>query len=104
MIPNDIEVTHYFSSGTYLKRMTLPANWEVQTHKHTFDHASILAKGKVIVTANGVESEYVAGDCIDIKANIAHKIISIEDSIWFCIHATSETDPDKIDHTLIKED
>ena len=38
-----------------------------------------------------------------IVADVAHKIYAVTDIVWFCIHATNETDADKIDHTLIKE-
>jgi hypothetical protein len=30
-----------------------------------------------------------------------HSIEALEDTVWFCIHATEETDPTKVDEVLI---
>jgi hypothetical protein len=49
------------------------------------------------------ETEVVAPACINIKADKHHGVLALEDCIWYCIHATSETDPDKVDQVLIKE-
>ena len=29
-------------------------------------------------------------------------IVALEDSVWFCVHATEETDKDKIDQVLVE--
>jgi hypothetical protein len=29
-------------------------------------------------------------------------IEALEDAVWFCIHATDETDPEKVDKVLIE--
>jgi hypothetical protein len=38
---------HNFSDGLYAKEMLLPKGTFAVQHKHTYDHLSILAKGKV---------------------------------------------------------
>jgi hypothetical protein len=40
---------------------------------------------------------------LNILADKPHGIKALEDSVWLCVHATDETDPEKIDETLIKE-
>lgn len=95
---------HFFSEGVYARQWTIPANTQVPTHKHVYDHMSILAKGHVTVTADGNTVEYTAPAVLDIKKNLEHTIRAYEDSIWFCIHATSETEIDKIRSTLIVGD
>jgi quercetin dioxygenase-like cupin family protein len=60
-----------------------------------------LAKGGVTVEVEGVRTEYKAPACINILAGQHHTITAHEDSVWFCIHATQETDADKIDEVLI---
>ena len=82
--------------------MMLPAGYEAGTHAHNYSHLSILAAGHVIVVTDDWTKEFKAPACIEIKAGIHHKIISLEDSAWFCIHATDETDPDKVDEVLIQ--
>jgi quercetin dioxygenase-like cupin family protein len=97
--PNTI---HHFSDGLYAKQMDIPAGFEAGQHKHNYSHLSILAKGRVIVTTDAGKIEYTAPACIEIKAGVHHKITCLEDAVWFCIHATKETDASKIDEVLIK--
>lgn len=100
----DLNIKHYFSGREYAKQMTLPAGHYAETHKHTHDHLSILASGRVLVTVDGATSAHEGPTCITIPAGAAHRIDAVTDSEWFCVHATSETDPDKIDHQLIEAD
>jgi hypothetical protein len=88
---------HFFTEGIYAKKWTIPANTQVASHKHIYDHMSVLAIGHVTVTVDGDTVEYTAPAVLDIKKNLTHTIRAYEDSVWFCIHATSETDIDKID-------
>ena len=101
MIDIDLGVAHHFSAGLYAKQMHLPAKHFAVSHAHAYDHLSILAKGDVSVEVDGVRTEYKAPACINILAGQHHTITAHEDSVWFCIHATQETDADKIDEVLI---
>jgi hypothetical protein len=47
---------------------------------------------------------YEAPACINIRKGINHTIMAIEDSAWFCIHHTFETDMNKIDSVLIEKE
>jgi hypothetical protein len=80
MIEVDLGVVHHFSDGLYAKEMLLPAKHFAVSHAHAYDHLSILAKGDVTVEVEGVRTEYKAPACI---------------------HATQETDANKIDEVLI---
>ena len=42
--------------------------------------------------------------CIEIEAGLTHGVKAITDCVWFCIHATDEKDPSKVDEILIKGD
>jgi len=98
----DLNILHHFSDGLYAKEMTLPVGYEACTHSHVFSHLSILAKGRVIVETDNTMQEFNAPACIEIKAHTRHRIEALEDSKWFCIHATEETDVSKVDEVLIK--
>jgi len=100
MIDIDLGVVHHFSAGLYAKQMLLPAKHYAVSHAHAYDHLSILAKGDVTVEVEGVRTEYKAPACINILAGHHHIITAHKDSVWFCIHATDETDADKIDEVL----
>ena len=99
----DPKTVHHFSSGVYAKQMFMPKGYVAYSHAHNYNHLSILAKGRVIVKTDDYNKEYVAPACLTIEANIHHQIESLEDCVWFCIHATDETDESKIDDVLIKK-
>jgi len=102
LIELDLQTQHHFSDGLYAKQMVLPKDHFAITHAHKYDHLSILASGKVVVDVNGLRTEYVAPACINILADQNHSIIALEDSVWFCVHATDETDADSVDEVLIR--
>jgi quercetin dioxygenase-like cupin family protein len=97
----DVEIGHYFAGGVYAKQMTIAKDCKIPTHKHVYDHLSILAKGRVQVTVSRETVEYVAPAAIEIKRDLVHTLTAIEDSVWYCIHATEETDPESANKTII---
>lgn len=99
----DIKTQHHFSSGVYARRMELPAGWFAESHKHKFDHMSILASGEVNIFVDDEKFEYTTGAIVTIEAGKVHKIVAKTDSIWFCIHASDEMPIDKIEQILIEE-
>jgi quercetin dioxygenase-like cupin family protein len=100
---NMIQVEHVFCGGIYAKKTTIPSGLELGQHEHNFDHLSVLAKGRVKVTVDGESKEYKAGDCVEIAAGKVHRVETITDTIWYCIHASDCVDEHDIDKTLIKE-
>lgn len=97
----DLGTIHHFSSGVYAKQMHLPKGYMAMSHAHNYDHLSILGKGKVIVRTDDYVKEYTAPACLTIEAHTHHQIEALEDAVWFCIHATEETDETKVDEVLI---
>jgi quercetin dioxygenase-like cupin family protein len=103
MIDVDLQIQHHFSSGVYARQMVLPAGHYAVTHAHHYDHLSILASGDVWVSKDNVRVRYQAPAVITIAAGCHHRIEAVQDSVWFCIHATSETDVDRMDEVLVRE-
>jgi len=94
-------ITHHFSDGLYAKESQFNEGMAILKHVHDFSHLSILAKGKVAVM-KGEDVEVVeAPACIEIKAGLTHGVKALTDCVWFCIHATDEKDPSKVDNILI---
>lgn len=104
MIQIDLDIQHIFRDRLYMKRMTLPARHRAETHKHNFDHISFVTKGRVSVEVDGQVTVLDGPDAILIRAGAVHTITAITDTTWYCVHETDITDPDQIDHTLIKEE
>ena len=94
-------ISHHFSDGLYAKESRFSEGTAILKHTHSFSHLSILAKGKVAVMI-GEEIEVIeAPACIEIKSGITHGVKAITECVWFCIHATDEKDPSKVDEILI---
>jgi quercetin dioxygenase-like cupin family protein len=95
-------IVHHFSDGLYSKETHISAGQMLIQHKHNYSHFGILAKGKVVVVKDGDIQIVEAPACIDIKAGEHHGVKAITDTVWYCVHATDEKDPSKVDDVLIK--
>lgn len=97
-------IAHHFIGGTYAKDMIIPEDYRVVSHAHKYDHMSILAEGTVIVESDDQQETYFAPAVIEIKAGVHHSVLAVNGPArWFCVHATSETDVDKVDSVLIEK-
>lgn len=103
MKPSDFQ-SHHFAAGMYAKEMRVPKGISLVSHVHKVDHFSILAVGRAAVEVDGVRKEYDAGSVVTIEAGKRHKVVALEDMVWFCIWPTDETDVEKIDEVLIGSD
>ena len=82
----------HWGGDVYAKHLTLDKSGLLAgKHTHTFDHLSILARGDVRVTVDGIPTDYSAKKhpiVLMIKANKSHEILALSDDVhWFCIHA-----------------
>ena len=100
-----IEVEHFMpeSDGVYIKKVKIPAGKMLAMHAHTFTHKSVLACGCGWLTVDGEPRMVVAPEVLQVASGSAHEFSAVTDCVWLCIHATNETDPAKIDHTLTQE-
>lgn len=94
-------LAHHFGGGVYAKETRIPAGLCLQQHIHAHDHLSILAEGVVEVTVDGRAQCYRSPAAITIAAGKSHQVKALVNSVWYCVHATEETDPDKVDAVLI---
>lgn len=102
--PLEADISHHFSGGVYAKETHIPAGFMLLSHKHEFDHMSILASGHVQVRTESGSRVFVGPAVIEIKAGLHHAVHALVDSVWFCVHATDETDPEKVDKLLIQKE
>ena len=103
-------IKHHFVGGAddktevYLKEMSIGDEFEVVSHKHKFNHVSLLVSGCVIVTANGIQSTHYAPDYIMIDAGVEHSVVPVNGPAkWYCCHITNESDETKVDEVLIQK-
>lgn len=80
--------------NVFVKMMHLYfAGDQVHSHTHTFDHITLLAKGRVLMKAADSEKEHVAPKMIVTPKGIAHEFIALEnDCLLCCVHAIRDGD------------
>jgi mannose-6-phosphate isomerase-like protein (cupin superfamily) len=100
----DIKIKHHFADGVYAKEQRIPRGYTVLSHSHVRDHLSILAVGRAAITyGNGEAGQNLSpGDCVVVKKGMKHTIEAFEDCVWYCIWPTEETDPVKVDASVIE--
>lgn len=97
-------ITHHFptpGNKVYIRQATCHRGDNIGTHKHEYDHYSILASGAVILELDGEKQELLGPCIVNVEAHKEHKITCLTEVTWFCIHGTDETDQSKIDEVLI---
>jgi len=92
-------------SNLWIKLMTFEKAGDINPgHKHTFDHPTLLAKGRLQVDVDGVVSEFTAPHIIYIKKDKIHTLTALEDdTVAACIHALRDGDlaEDIVDPAMI---
>ena len=86
------DAVHHFGGKVYAKQYTLAAGASIVQHRHSFDHLSILASGKVMIHVDGETTELEGPACITIQAQKHHAIKALTDTVWFCVHAFDDHD------------
>ena len=91
-------------SNLFVRQMHFASVGDTEVgHKHTFDHLTLLAKGKLKVKINDEETEFSAPHMIFIKAELQHELTAASDNtVAYCIHALrSESTNDIIDPAMV---
>ena len=76
-------------SNLWIKLMTFERPGDVnEGHKHSFDHPTLLVKGRLLVDVDGAVSEFTAPHIIFIARNKTHTLTALEEgTVAACIHA-----------------
>jgi len=74
-------------------------------HSHQFDHLTLLAKGRLKVTVDGVSTDFTAPHMIFIKKEKIHALEALTDeTVAYCIHALRDKDTgDILDPSMIPD-
>lgn len=97
-----VGIAHHFGGGAYIKETCIPAGCALAQHAHDHDHLSVLVSGEVVLTVDGVSTVHAGPKVLTIEKNKIHTVYAIQDSIWLCVWATKETDPQKVDESILK--
>lgn len=95
-----IPVTHHFSKGIYAREIRIPKGTLLTGMLHKDEHLNIVSSGDMtVVTEKGVQR--ILGPCTMASLPGSKKFgFAHEDTIWTTIHATDETDIEKLEADL----
>jgi hypothetical protein len=86
-----LQPLEYFSAidGVFVKQLHFEQiGSTMYGHKHTHNHLTLLASGKLKVTVNGEVTEFTAPHLIFIHKDNEHEFISLEENtVAYCVHA-----------------
>lgn len=100
----DPEVNHFFAPGMYGREMTILAGTAIVGKIHKHSHINIISKGTIDVVTEFGKARYVGPVTFVSDPGTKRCVYAITDTIWTTIHATDETDLDKIEKEVIAED
>ena len=91
-----VQVKHLRTEGLYVKAYQAPAGTRMYTKQFATDHMTILARGTAVLEAQGYGVKLVAPVHCVIPANTRVRVSLLEDSVWYCLHPTAETDIERL--------
>lgn len=79
-------------SNVFVKQMLfIKAGDREEGHSHLFDHLTLLASGRIRLSALGKSTEFTAPHHIFIPGGVVHEIEALEDNtVVHCIHGIRE--------------
>jgi quercetin dioxygenase-like cupin family protein len=94
--PVELSLKHHFADGIYAREMFMPAGTVLTGAVHKTKHMCILSQGRVRVATDDGPVELVAPATLIAYPGAKRAIYALENSVWTNIHATTETDLDKL--------
>ena len=92
---------HHFADGLYVREMRAPKGMLNVSKLHKTNHPYFILKGDVsVLTENGVVRIKAPQFGIT-KAGTKRIVYFHEDTVWITVHATNETDLEKIEDEII---
>lgn len=92
---------HYFAKGLYAREIRIPKGTLLTGKIHKHEHLNIISQGEIsVLTENGPQR--IKAPCTIISQPGTKRVgYAHEDTVWTTIHATDETEVEKIDNALV---
>ena len=91
------KVKHIQADNVYVKSTFVPKNVKFYTKRTNDNHVAILAFGELVVEDGDKKSRLLAPANYVIPANSRVAIYTLTDCVFYCVHATQETDLEVLD-------
>lgn len=98
-----IEPKHHFAKGLYAREIFIPKGTLLTGKIHKSEHLNIISKGEISVLTEAGPQRIKAPFTIVSMPGTKRVGYAHEDTVWTTIHATEETDLEKIEAELIAE-
>lgn len=98
-----IEPKHHFAKGLYAREIFIPKGTLLTGKIHKHEHLNIVSKGDISVLTEAGPQRIKAPFTIVSMPGTKRVGYAHEDTVWTTIHATEETDLEKIEAELIAE-
>jgi hypothetical protein len=97
----EIPLRHYFSHGVYAREIFIPKGTLLTGKIHKYEHLNIMSQGELsVLTQDGVVRVKAPFTVIS-PPGTKRIAYAHEDTVWTTIHATNETDVEKIEAYFI---
>jgi len=103
-IPPEDVTTHHFAPGIYARMMLIPKGHAIVGKIHSKTTMNIIAQGKIVVATEQGNVTFTAPCIVNSGPGIKKAGYALEDTIFINIHATDETDLDKLEDEFILKD
>lgn len=99
----DCPIKHHFGPGLYIREVLMPAGAIVIGHAHKKENMNIMLQGKMLLLElDGNVKELTAPQTF-VNGPGRKVAYIIEDVIWQNVHATEETDLEKLEDMFIEK-
>lgn len=97
----EVQLTHRFSKGIYARELFIPKGAVLTGKIHKFENLNVISQGDVSVFSIDGVMRVKAPYTFVASPGAKRLIYAHEDTIWTSIHATEETDLEKIEEEVI---
>ena len=100
----EIPPKHYFAKGLYAREITIPKGTLLTGKIHKTEHLNIISKGDISVLTEDGPKRVQAPFTMVSRPGTKRVGYAHEETVWTTIHATTETDLEKLEADLIATD
>lgn len=98
----DFPVTHHFADGIYVRELFIPKGGCITGKIHRHSHPSFLMQGEISIVSESGGIQRLKAPCVVMAPKGTKRVgYAHEDTIWVTVHATNETDIEKIEQEVI---
>lgn len=99
---DELPLKHSFAPGIYVREIFIPKGYVLTGKIHRHPHPNFLMKGEVIVVTEHKGRQHLKAPLSMIsEAGTKRAVMALEDTVWITVHATEETDLQKIEDYVI---